>query len=119
MTSREKAKGTRFERRVADYLSEALGIETLRMIAGAANDKGDVWGLSVGGHPVTVECKNRARLELSRWVDEAARESANAGTCCGIVVHHRPGRGAKRFGDTYVTMTLDSLVELVRGGKDE
>ena len=112
--SREKAKGSRFERQVAEFLSDALGIDAHRMVAGAANDKGDVYGLVVNGRAVTVECKNHRRMELSGWVDEAARESANAGTCCGIVIHHRPGRGARRFEETYVTMTLGGFVELVK-----
>ena len=42
------------------------------------------------------------------------RESDNAGTRFGVVVHHRPGRGAKRFEDTYVTMRLGDFAQLMR-----
>ena len=114
MTSREKAKGSAFEERVARFLSDALGIDVRRLIAGGRDDQGDLWGLTVRGRPVAIECKNHARMELGRWVDEADREAANAGACCGVVVHHRRGCGVAKFGRTYVTMTLDSFVELTK-----
>lgn len=109
--SREKAKGSAFERKVRDFLRDRLGVEANRLPAGAAKDVGDV---HADGLPVAIECKNHARMELSRWMDEAVRESDNAGTRFGVVVHHRPGRGAKRFEDTYVTMRLGDFAQLVK-----
>lgn len=109
--SRERAKGSAFERRVRDFLRDRLGTDANRLPAGAAKDVGDV---HVDGLPVTIECKDHRRMELSSWLDEAVRESENARTAFGAVVHHRVGRGAKRFDETYVTMRLGDWAELVR-----
>ena len=109
--SRERAKGSAFERRVRDFLRERLATDANRLPAGAAKDVGDV---HVDGLPVTFECKDHARMELSAWLDEAVRESDNAGTAFGVVVHHRRGRGAKRFDETYVTMRLGDFAQLMR-----
>ena len=62
---------------------------------------------------MTIECKNHARMALAEWMDEAERESGNAGTRCGVVVHHRRGRGAARIADSYVTMRLGDFAALL------
>ena len=33
----------------------------------------------------------------------------------GLVVHKRKGTGEKSFGDTYVTMTLETLAAMIAG----
>ena len=52
-------------------------------------------------------------MALAEWMDEAERESGNAGTRCGVVVHHRRGRGAARIADSYVTMRLGDFAALL------
>lgn len=108
--SRERQRGTWFETAVSGYLAEVLGRAVMRLGMGGANDRGDI---HVDGLDVTIECKNHARMALAEWMDEAGRESANAGTRCGVVVHHRRGRGAARIADSYVTMRLGDFAALL------
>lgn len=108
--SRQREKGTWFETTVAAYLAEVLGRVVMRLGMGGVNDRGD---LHVDGLDMTIECKNHARMALAEWMDEAERESGNAGTRCGVVVHHRRGRGAARIADSYVTMRLGDFAALL------
>lgn len=109
--SRERAKGTRFETQVAAFLAESLGARAVRLGMGGIHDVGDV---HVDGLDVTVECKNCRRMELGGWLDEAVRESENAGTALGVVAHHRKGCGDARIADTYLTMRLGDFAALMR-----
>lgn len=70
------------------------------------------------GLPVVVECKNCARMELPKWLQEAETERCNADADFGVVVHKRKGIGEKTFGDTYVTMTLETLAAMIAGSHD-
>ena len=108
--SRERQRGTWFETAVSAYLAEALGRVVMRLGMGGVNDRGDI---HVDGLDMTIECKNHARMALAEWVDEAERESANAGTRCGVVVHKRKGRGNTRIADSYVTMRLGDFAALI------
>ena len=108
--SRQRAKGTWYETAVSAYLAEVLGRVVMRLGMGGVNDRGD---LHVDGLDMTIECKNHARMALAEWMDEAERESANAGSRFGVVVHHRRGRGAARIADAYVTMQLGDFAALI------
>lgn len=108
--SRQREKGTWFETTVAAYLAEVLGKAVMRLGMGGTNDRGDI---HVDGLDMTIECKNHARMALAEWMDEAERESANAGSRFGVVVHHRRGRGAARIADSYVTMRLGDFAALL------
>lgn len=108
--SRERQRGTWFETAVSAYLAEMLGRVVMRLGMGGANDRGDI---HVDGLDVTIECKNHARMALAEWVDEAERESGNAGTRLGVVVHKRKGRGNARIADSYVTMRLGDFAALI------
>jgi len=108
--SRQREKGTWFETAVSGFLAEALGAVVHRLGMGGVNDRGDI---HVDGLDMTIECKNHARMALAEWMDEAERESGNAGTRCGVVVHHRRGRGAARIADSYVTMRLGDFAALL------
>lgn len=111
-------KGPWFEKAVALYLSRRLHKPVERRVMGGANDRGDLSGVAFGGREVVVEVKNRNQTALAEWVDEARREADNAGTDLYCVVHHRRGKGETQMGDQYVTMPLDVLAEILRGGKD-
>lgn len=108
--SRQREKGTWFETAVSAYLAEVLRRVVMRLGMGGVNDRGDI---HVDGLDMTIECKNQARMALAEWMDEAERESGNAGTRCGVVVHHRRGRGAARIADSYVTMRLGDFAALI------
>lgn len=115
--SRETAKGTSFERMVADYLASELGQQVDRQVRYGNKDRGDIAGLRVGGWPCVVECKNCKRMDLPQWLSEAEAERENAEASYGIVAHKRRGCGKARMGETYVTMTLDTFCDMVRGAE--
>ena len=112
--SKEMRKGTSFERMVADYMASELGKPIDRRVKCGSKDKGDISGFEICGWPCVVECKNKKRMELSQWVDEAEREAFNADASFAVVVHKRKGCGEMNFGDTYVTMSLDTLLDIAR-----
>lgn len=110
--SRATAKGTRFESQVADYMRQRLHMPIERRAKCGSKDKGDLAGVRIGEWDCVVECKNRARMDLAEWLKEAEAEKANAEASFGIVVHKRRCCGEKNMGDTYVTMTLDTLCDI-------
>ena len=111
-------KGARFEQACADYIGARTGDEVIRKRTSGAHDKGDLFGVRCRGKRVTVECKDCGRMQLSEWLEEAETERGNDGGEYGIVIHHRKGRGAARFGENYVTMTLDTFLAMCVGGPD-
>lgn len=115
---KSQQKGARFEQMCADYISARTGDEIIRRRLGGIHDKGDLFGFKFMGKRVTVECKDHRKMELAKWVDEAEAERGNDDGDYGIVIHHRPGKGAAQFGDNYVTMKLDTLLAMSVGGED-
>lgn len=116
--SKASRKGQVFERQIADYLKFALRDSRIDIRPkNGKNDRGDIGGVrSLLGGDVVIECKNHKALDLAGWLDEAELERGNADAHIGVVVHKRKGRGAA--GEQYVTMRLDSLVWLLKGGPD-
>lgn len=114
--SRNKAKGSSFEQQIADYLNDALETDTFhRLSLRGTQDEGDVWGLFAHGRRVVVEAKNHRRMALSEWLDEAEAERGNADALAAVVIHKRKGKGAAKFGETYVTLTLADLLAIITG----
>lgn len=111
MTNRNGAKGSSFERLVADYLRDNWDDRIDRRVRTGAKDKGDVANFRVAGQRVVVEAKNVQRTDLSGWVREAEAEAENDGAVAGIVVHKARGKG--QAGDQYVTTTLSALLALL------
>jgi hypothetical protein len=109
-------KGQTFERLTANHLRVRLGDTRIDIRPkNGTNDRGDIGGVrTIRGADVVVEVKNRARMELAEWVDEAEVERGNADAGGAVVVHKRKGKGAA--GDQYVTMTLDTFTWLLEGG---
>lgn len=99
MTNRNKTKGSAWERAIVEHLRASGWPYAERRIAGAAKDRGDIAGV-VG---VVIEAKNKARMALAEWVDEAALEQANDNAWLGVVWHKRVGKASAA--DGYVTMT--------------
>lgn len=112
--SKASRKGASFERLVADYMAAELGQPIDRRVKHGSKDKGDIAGFTIGGFDCVVECKNKKRMELFEWLDEAERERINAEASFGLVTHHRRGCGKARIGDSYVSMTLDTLLDIAR-----
>jgi hypothetical protein len=105
--SASKARGTRWESAIVDYL-RANGVpHAERRALGGASDRGDIAGIPA----VVVEAKNAKATTLAAWVDEAEAERRNDGAELAVVWHHRRGRGSP--GEGYVTMTGATLVLLL------
>jgi hypothetical protein len=73
MSNPAKAKGSRFEREICDYLGELFPAE--RIPAGASLDRGDLWTPTVD---FVWQCKNRQQLSLGAWLDDTVTQQHNA-----------------------------------------
>jgi hypothetical protein len=113
-----KAAGTRFERQIADYLAEALQDDRIdRMPLFGNRDRGDVSGVRIHGQRLTIECKDRARLDLPAWTAEARIAAGNADALAGIVISKRTG--VSDPGRQWVSMTVADLVAIVSGQRGD
>ena len=115
MVNRAKDKGTKFETALTRWL-QSRGHRAVRRVLHGRSDEGDV-GAVINGIPVTIECKDRKRIELMKWMDEAEAEAANGGGHALLVIH-RAGAGAKRYGSNLVVMTLDTMEVIANGRKE-
>lgn len=111
--SRQRDEGTRFESQFVDYLRRTLGDGRIE----GRNDRGDVSGVFMRGRPVVIECKDHARMELARWLDEAEAERGNADAEFAVVAHKRRGCGEANMGRTYVTMTAETFAAMIAGSR--
>ncbi|MFE2384456.1 PDDEXK family nuclease [Streptomyces misionensis] len=112
MTSRNKAKGSAWERAIVEHLRSAGWPFAERRLAGAAKDRGDIAGV-VG---VVIEAKNTASRNLAGWIDETEVERNNDGAWLGVVWHKRTGKASAA--DGYVTMTGAQFTELLARALD-
>jgi hypothetical protein len=110
-----KQAGSRFERTTADYLKDHLSEFIDRKVRTGAKDTGDIANVrTASGRRVAVECKDYGgRLNLAEWVREAEAERVNDGADVGLVVAKR--RGTAKPGEQWVILTVDGLIELLRG----
>lgn len=102
-----RARGTRWETRIVDYLRLRGVPHAERRARNGAKDRGDIAGI-VG---VVIEAKSTARTQLAVWLDEAETERANDGAALAVVWAHRRGKGSP--GQGYVVMTGDTLIKLL------
>ena len=124
MSAANKSKGTRFESELADYL-QGQGIRAKRLPRTGSKDIGDVAFPLVTHHlaetgiaTVVLEAKNRRAMDLPTWITESEQEAQHyeqkypaEGQAVPIVVHKRRGKGVHQ---SYATMSLDTLVDLLR-----
>lgn len=111
MVNRNGAKGSAFERLIADHFRDNVDDRIDRRVRTGAKDCGDLANVRHRGHRVVVEIKTVARLALAEWVQEAQAEADNDNARIGVVVHKRRGFGHP--GHQYVTMLLDDFVWLL------
>lgn len=120
MSNRNKAKGSKFEQQVVDWLNEAFDTDEFeRLVIGGANDRGDVGWLRTHGKKVVIEAKNHRRSEIPKWLEEAEKERGNADAVAKVVFSKRRGIGPKNFGRTYVFMEARDLIALLTGERME
>lgn len=105
--SRSKAKGTRWESAIVDFLQSNGVLYAERRALTGTQDRGDIAGIP----GVVIEGKNAAEMKLAAWVDEAETERVNAKAHIALVWHHRRGKASP--GDGYVTMTGSTLIRLL------
>jgi len=113
-----KKAGSSFETLIASYLAEHYDDRIERRVKNGTKDRGDISGVkTIRGGRVVLECKNQARDNLPAWLREADIERANDDASIGVVVHKK--HGSNRGGEQYVTMTLDTFLQLLEGGAPE
>lgn len=98
-------KGPLAEKQVVEYLQAHGFPNAERRVMGGKNDKGDVAGV-----PWTLEIKNRTLDQLADAMNEARRESENAGTTRYAFIKKRRG---KSIDHAYCVMPLWLLAELM------
>lgn len=103
--SKSKAKGTRFEREVADYLALSVpGVD--RMILHGSADHGDITGVP----DWTLETKSTRTIDLAGALDEAKVEASNAKTRWHAAIVKRRG---KSVAGAYVVFSLGQFADLL------
>lgn len=113
MSNPNGAKGSSFERLIADCLAEHVDDRIDRRVKTGTKDRGDIGGLRHMGGKVVVECKNVAKMNLAGWIGEAEVERGNDDALVGMTIHKRRGKGQAL--DQYVTLTVRDLIALLTG----
>lgn len=109
MSTPARKKGTSHETAVVNWLHEHGWRHARRYPAKGNRDEGDI---ALGdGIPVTVEAKNRARMDLAGFIGELEAEMINAGTETGCVVIKR--RGTTNVAEFYALTTFAQWNDLV------
>jgi hypothetical protein len=109
-------KGGRFEKELLDYI-RSMGYDVERLRLSGAQDEGDLL-VRTRHSRFVFEAKNRAKMDLAGWVEEARVESENYlkhrdldGFVGYAVIHKRRGKGP---GGAYVTLPLSEYLEQIR-----
>lgn len=115
--SKSKARGTSFEKLIADGLREALDDDRIeRRALSGVNDRGDIAGVRLHGQRVVIEAKNIATgkvFHLPEWVDEAQREARNDDALVGVVAHKR--QGTQDWRKQWISMTVEDFCAVLTG----
>jgi len=102
--SKARQKGTSFETEVVRYLNDN-GFPDAERYGSAQMDLGDIKNL-----PIVLEAKNHNAMALSEWCDQAEVAGSKAKKLWAVV--HK--RARKNVSKAYVTMSLESFVELLK-----
>lgn len=103
MPNSNKAKGTRWESAVRNFFHFTAN-DAFRA-AQAGEDVGDI--LLNGAF--SVQCKDVAASNYSKWVSDAKKQAKAAGMRWGVVVHKRR---QKPTNDGYVVMDLSTFADI-------
>lgn len=114
--SRQRDKGTKFETACAEWLRARLGDPRIeRRAPHGSHDLGDLYGIWAHGLHGIAECKDHAEwgdADAARWQAETLRERGNADAGFALLVVHRKGCGAARFGLNWCAVTLADLLRM-------
>ena len=116
-----RAAGARLEITTAKHLRKRLETPWIdRQPKNGAKDMGDIAGVTLGRNYLAIECKNTSGGSLTAAHNEAVREAANiiadgrhGDQVKPVVIHKR--HGVAEPGDQWVTMTVDTLIDLIIG----
>jgi Holliday junction resolvase len=106
--SKQKAKGTRAESAVVEFLRRNGFPYAERRATAGANDKGDITGMG----PVVIEVKDHQKIVLSQFLAELKQEVANAEAQTGVAVVKK--RGTLNVGEWYAVMPVAWWVDLLK-----
>ena len=114
MSAANKAKGSRWERDIEDYLN-GCGLYARRLPRAGSKDIGDV-SITIGDFVIVVEAKNVKVANMADFLRQADVESDHYEQKYGIptvpvVITKTRQKGA---GEGRVTMTVDTLLDLLR-----
>lgn len=116
MSQYNKAKGSKFESDIEEYLN-LLGIKARRLPRAGSKDIGDV-AITLETVPVAIvlEAKNVKTPDMAGWLKEAEIEAGNYDeryniAALGMVVQKARGKGIRH---ARVTLTLESLADLLK-----
>lgn len=112
MSSYNKAKGSKFETDVMKWL-RSLGHFCERLAKAGAKDEGDLVTI-IAGETYILECKNRKKIDLPAFWDEAQVEARNYAKARGLnlsplafVIVKRRNHGVEK---AWVIQDLDQWV---------
>lgn len=116
MSTYNKVKGTKFETDLENYLNES-GLIARRLPRAGNKDIGDV-SITIKDFAIVIEAKNVKKQDMAEFLRQADVESCNHELKYGIptvpvVVTKTRQKGT---GSARVTMTLDTLLDLLRLG---
>ena len=113
MSSYNKAKGSKFETDIMKYLRK-LGHFAERLAKAGASDEGDIVTI-IAGQTYILECKNRKKIDLPAFWDEAQVEAKNYAKARGLsveppafVIVKRRNKGIE---DAWVIQSLEKWIE--------
>lgn len=114
MSAANKAKGSRWEIDLENYLNEN-GIHARRLPRAGVKDIGDVAIELANRHVIVIEAKNTATQNIPQYLREASIEADHyeqkyKTPTHGVVVTKTRG---KSTGEGRVILTLDALIELL------
>ena len=116
MSTYNKVKGTKFESDLENYLNES-GVTARRLPRAGSKDIGDV-SITLPKFTIVIEAKNVKKQDMAEFLRQADIESSNYESKYGmptvpVVVTKTRQKGT---GEARVTMTLDTLLDLMRLG---
>ena len=115
-----KKAGSSFERAQADWLAERLNDDRIdRRVKGGVKDRGDIGGVrTIRGGRVVIEAKSYSsdRIQIKKWLNEAAVEAANDDAAIAVVMVKV--RGTADPAEQLVCMTANTFAALLEGGPD-
>lgn len=106
MANPNKARGTRWEVKVCDYLREQGFTETFRLAPGGELDPGDVGGIP----DWALECRDHAKHDLSKNVRDANQRAINKGSKFGAAVMKKRQHPVE---DAYVVLDLQTFARVL------